>query len=149
MKNRPRGFAPTEVLTALLFLSAAMGFGVSAYEGGPGDRSVRHARNVFNGMVARARAEAIESGHTAVLMANIAGDSVLLVSRGQILESVGFSEELGVELRASTPQLRLCIGPRGIANRDCNSFDTTVEVAFADGAASEVIEILPMGQIRW
>ena len=56
---------------------------------------------------------------------------------------------MGVDLQATTTTVRICMGPRGYANTSCNSFSSPVKMGFVQGAQSETIEILPLGQIRW
>ena len=149
MKRCPRGFTLIEVLIVLVISTILMSMAVKAFGSTSSNLSARQARNVFNGMAARARAQAIESGFTTLLVANIPGDSVWILANGQVVENVRFSEEMGVDIQASSPTVRLCMSPRGYANTDCNSFHTAVKMAFVQGAESETIEILPLGQIRW
>jgi prepilin-type N-terminal cleavage/methylation domain-containing protein len=149
MDRRARGFTLVEVVIALviggiLTSVAIKGIGMTS----PG-LAVREARNVFVGMAARARAQAIESGQTSLLIANTAGDSVMILAGGRIVERVRFGGELDVDLRGATTVIRICMSPRGYANPDCNSFSSPVKLAFVAGPKSESVEILPLGQIRW
>jgi prepilin-type N-terminal cleavage/methylation domain-containing protein len=149
MKRRTRGFTLIEVLIVLVISTILMSMAVKAFGATSSNLAARQARNVFNGMAARARAQAIESGFTTMLVANIPGDSVWIFANGRVVENVRFAEEMGVDIRASATTVRICMSPRGYANTTCNSFNSTVKMAFVQGAESETIEILPLGQIRW
>jgi prepilin-type N-terminal cleavage/methylation domain-containing protein len=149
MKRRIRGFTLIEVLIVLVISTILMSMAVKAFGATSSNLAARQARNVFNGMAARARAQAIESGFTTMLVANIPGDSVWIFANGRVVENVRFAEEMGVDIRASATTVRICMSPRGYANTNCNSFNSAVKMAFVQGAESETIEILPLGQIRW
>jgi len=149
MNRRSRGFTLIEVLIVLVISTILMSMAVKAFGATSSNLAARQARNVFNGMAARARAQAIESGFTTMLVANIPGDSVWIFANGRVVENVRFSEEMGVDIQASATTVRLCMSPRGYANTNCNSFNSVVKMAFVQGAESEIIEILPLGQIRW
>ncbi len=149
MDRRARGFTLVEVIIALviggiLTSIAIRGIGMTS----PG-LATRQARNLFVGMAARARAQAVESGQTTMLITNTVGDSVMILAGGRIVEKVRFDGELDVDIQASSNVVRLCMSPRGYANPDCNSFSSPVKVAFVAGTKSESVEILPLGQIRW
>lgn len=149
MPNRQSGFTIIELVVvitigAVLTTFAVKGFGVTSNHA-----ATRQARNVFNGMAARARAQAIETGMTTLLIADARGDSVLIFAGGRVVENVRFGEEMKVDIQASADVTRLCMNPRGYADQDCNSFDRTVEMTFARGEQSRSLEILPLGQIRW
>lgn len=149
MKHRSRGFTLLEVLIVLVISTVLMSMAVKAFGATSSHLSARQARNVYNGMVARARAQAIESGFTTLVVANIPGDSVWIFANGRVVENVRFAEEMGVDIQSASGTVRLCMSPRGYANTDCNSFSSTVKMTFAQGAEAESIEILPLGQIRW
>ena len=149
MKRRSRGFTIIEVLIVLIIGTILMSMAVKAFGATSSHLAVRQARTVYNGMVARARAQAIESGFLTLVVANIPGDSVWIFANGKVVENVRFSEEMGVDIQAASPTVRLCMSPRGYANPDCNSFTSAVKMTFAQGAETESIEILPLGQIRW
>ena len=149
MNRRARGFTLIEVLIVLVISTILMSMAVKAFGATSSNLAARQARNVFNGMAARARAQAIESGFTTMLVANIPGDSVWIFANGRVVENVRFGEEMGVDIQASAVTVRICMSPRGYANTNCNSFNSAVKMAFVQGAESETIEILPLGQIRW
>jgi len=123
---------------------AIKGFGLTSSQ-----MSAREARNVFNGMAARARAQAIESGLATALIADADGDSVVIQANGSTVETVRFGEELGVDIQAPDKITRICMNPRGYASPTCNSFSSATKMAFVQGSKSATLEILPLGQIRW
>lgn len=149
MNRRARGFTLIEVVVVLVIGMILMSMAVKAFGATSSRLSARQARNVFNGMVARTRAHAIESGWNTLLVANIPGDSVWIFANGRVVENVRFGEEMGIDIQASSVTVRICMSPRGYANTSCNSFSSPVKMAFVQGAESETIEILPLGQIRW
>jgi prepilin-type N-terminal cleavage/methylation domain-containing protein len=149
MKRQNSGFTVIELLIVLvlgvIMTSIALkGFGMVANQ-----VSAREARDMFQSMVARTRAQAIESGFTTMLIADAQGDSVMVLASGRIVENVRFGEELGVDIQTTERLTRICMNPRGFANPDCNSFSSPIKMAFVRGPKERTIEILPMGQIRW
>jgi len=130
------------VLGAILTQMAVKGFGMVW-----SDIQAREAVEVFKGMVSRTRAQAIESGMPALLLADISGDSAMVVANGAIAEIVRFGE-LGVDIQAAGGDVRICMTPRGFANPNCNSFDAPLKIAFVRGAEADTMEILPLGQVR-
>lgn len=149
MLRRRSGFTIIElvvviVIGGVLTTFAVKGFGVTSHQ-----TATRQARNVFNGMAARARAQAIETGRTTLLIADARGDSVLIFANGRIVENVRFAEEMEVDIQAEADVTRVCMSPRGYADQDCNSFDRSVKMAFVRGGQSRSLEIHPLGQIRW
>jgi len=149
MNRRTSGFTLLEVLIvvvlgAILTQLAVKGIGLTSSH-----MAVREARNVFNGMAARTRAQAIESGARTLLIADAEGDSVVIVANGNVVENVRFAEEMGVDIQATAKLTTICMNSRGYASPECNSFSSITKMAFVQGSQSETLEILPMGQIRW
>ncbi|MBT8397970.1 MAG: prepilin-type N-terminal cleavage/methylation domain-containing protein [Gemmatimonadetes bacterium] len=149
MKRQNRGFTVIElmivvVLGTIMTSMAIKGFGMVSNQA-----SAREARNVFQGMVARTRAQAIESGLPSILIADAQGDSVMIIGTNGIMENVRFGEEMGVDIQTTERLTRICMNPRGFANTDCNSFTSAIKMSFVRGPKSKSIEILPLGQIRW
>jgi len=150
MNRRSRGFTIIELMIAIVIGAILTAMAVKGFGSTSDSLAARQARNVFNGMAARARAQAIESGQTTILIASISGDSVMILGQGgQIVENVRFDQEMRVDLQASTTSIRICMSPRGYADTDCNSFSSIIKVSFVAGSSSESLEILPLGQIRW
>ena len=149
MDRRKNGFTLIEMLTVIMLGAVLTGFAMKGFGVTGSQTATRQARNVFSGMAARARAQAIESGQTTRLIADARDDSVIIVANGQIVEEVQFGGEMEIDIRATQDVTQLCMNPRGYASQDCNSFNTTVEVAFFQGNESRSLEILPLGQIRW
>ncbi len=149
MNRRSRGFTLIEVLIAIMIGMILTSIAVRGFGDTSSRMATRQARNVFNGMAARARAHAIESGSRTILIADAQGDSVVLFVGGTVIENIRFSGEMGVDIQSSSTVTRICMSPRGFADPDCNSFSSAITIAFVQGAQTETIEILPLGQIRW
>jgi prepilin-type N-terminal cleavage/methylation domain-containing protein len=149
MRKRAAGFTVLELVVAIvvggiLTQMAIKGFGMVASQ-----ISAREARTVFHGMLARTRAQAIESGATTALLVSAAGDSAMILANGRIVETIRFMERMGVDIQAPDAFTRICINPRGFADTQCNSFESTTELSFVSGTGTETISILPLGQVRW
>ncbi len=149
MNRGSRGFTLIEVLVVVVIGTILTSIAVKGFGMVSAQASAREARNVFVGMVARTRAQAVESGQTTILFADARGDSVMILAGGRIMENVRFGEEMGVDLRGTQDVTRICMSPRGYADTGCNSFNSAVELAFVQGQKSESVAILPMGQIQW
>lgn len=102
----------------------------------------------FEALHARTRAHAVERGG-ASLVVDVAGDSASVVQNGNVLETIYFQSELGVDLRseAANPMV-ICMNSRGYGDESCMSFNTTVTLGFVAGDNTESVEILPLGQIK-
>jgi prepilin-type N-terminal cleavage/methylation domain-containing protein len=148
LRNR-RGFTVIELMVVIVLGVIMVNMTLKGYGMVTNRMAAGEARSVFQGMVARARAQAIESGFTTVLLANTKGDSVMLLANGRIQETVRFMDQMGVDIEADEEVVRICMTPRGFANPDCGSFESAIKMAFVRGPRNEVIEIHPMGQILW
>lgn len=149
MDRGQRGFTIIEVIIVIVIGAIMMGIVIKSFGVTANQTSAREARNIFNGMAARARVHAIETGRNTLLIADARGDSVLILANGRIVENVRFGEEMDVDLQATQDVTRLCMNPRGYADPKCNSFKSTVKVSFVRGSQTRSLEILPLGQIRW
>ena len=143
--SQPRGFTLVEVflvisITAALLLLATRTFGAvqSRYAADQG-------RYAFQALHARARAQAIETGDPTRLVVDVDADSVAVVRNGRILETVYFGDGMGIDLQGTS--LVLCMGPRGFAITDCNSFNTAKELVFSQGSYTRALDLLPLGQL--
>ena len=148
MRKRSSGFTVIELMVAIvlggiLAQMAIKGFGMVSSR-----LSAREAGTVFQGMLARTRAQAIESGLTTVLLADAAGDSVMVLANGRVVETIRFMERMGVDIQGPENVTRICMNPRGFANARCNSFESSIELSFVSGTGTETLTILPLGQVR-
>jgi prepilin-type N-terminal cleavage/methylation domain-containing protein len=149
MNRRKSGFTLIEVLIVVVLGSILIQLAIKGIGLTSSQISVREARNVFNGMAARTRAQAIESGLNTLLIADAEGDSVVIVANGRVVENVRFAEDMGIDIQTTARMTTVCMNPRGYASPACNSFSSPIEVAFVQGTKSRTLEILPLGQIRW
>lgn len=145
--KRTSGFTLVEVVIALIFAAILLGVAVSAFGAVINRSAASQGLQAFQSLHARARAHAIEGGQNTMLWVDTPGDSVWLTRGGEVLETVRFSQELGVEIRGAPNFFRLCMGPRGYADVDCNSFTTTAKLEFSQGGNALYVEVLPMGQL--
>lgn len=148
MKQNTRGFTLLEMLVVVILGTILIQMSIKGFSLVTNQFSAREARNVFQGMVARTRSQAIESGMPTILVADAQGDSVLILANGGVVEKVRFGTELGVDIQTTERMTRICMTPRGFADLDCNSFTSTIKMAFVRGPKQEHIEIRPLGQIR-
>jgi prepilin-type N-terminal cleavage/methylation domain-containing protein len=148
MRKQSSGFTVIEMVVAIVLAGILAQLAVKGFGTVSSQLAAREARSVFEGMVARTRAQAIESGVTTALLTDATGDSVMILANGRIVETVRFQEQLGVDIQTPEPITRLCMNPRGFANPNCNSFNTTIEMSFVSGVGTETAKLLPLGQIR-
>ena len=149
MGRKHKGFTLIEIVMGLVIGAILVSFAIQAFGATANNSAARQARNLFNSMAARARAQAIESGRNTVLIADARGDSVVILANGGVVETVRFGGEMDVDIQAAQDVTILCMNPRGYADQNCNSFNTTVSMSFVQGNQSRSLEILPLGQIRW
>lgn len=149
MNRRSRGFTLIEVLIVIVVGGILTAIAIKELGPASSRTSAQQARNVFGGIAARARAHAIERGQMTILVVDAQADSVSIVAGGNVLETVHFRAAMGIDIQAPTAETRICMSPRGFADTSCNSFTSTIEIAFVQGAQTRTLEILPLGQIRW
>lgn len=145
-----RGFTLVEVVVTLLVGVLLTSMAIRGFGNTTSKMAVSQARNAFTSLHARARAVAIERGVDAELKIDEAGDSVWVEADGNRIEHRDFAETMDVEIDSKpSGVITLCMSPRGFADVDCNSFGTKALVRFGQGQQYEIVEILPLGQIRW
>lgn len=144
--QRRSGFTLIEVVIALMFAAILVSIAVSAFGSLQTRMATGQAARTFQALHARARASAIETGSFARLFVDLGGDSATIRRAGAVVETVHFREELGVDVVGESSFI-LCMGPRGYADPDCSTFSSPIKLAFTLGPESEVVEILPLGQL--
>jgi prepilin-type N-terminal cleavage/methylation domain-containing protein len=149
MRRYRRGFTIVELLITIVIGGILTQIAFKGFGEIWSQVAAREARNVFQGLMARTRAQAIEGGVPTFLLADPGDDSVMILANGGVVENVRFMEEMGVDIQGPAGITRVCMTPRGYANPSCNSFKSPVTITLVRGAKSETIEILPLGQMRW
>ena len=144
MKNS-RGFTLVEALLVISLAAVIIIFSTRTFGAITSRYAAEQGRLVFESLHARARAQAIESGTMTRLVVDTGADSVTVVRNGIQLETVHFSGEMGIDIQVNS--LELCMGPRGFALTDCNSFSSIEMLSFVQGSYSDALEILPLGQL--
>ena len=134
-----------EMVVAIMVGAILLGIAITSFSGVQERMATGQAVRAFQGLHARARAQAIETGSLTRLWVDVAGDSVTLRRAGTVLETVRFRDELKVDLRGSS--FILCMGPRGYAVTDCNTFNSPVTLGFQSGTEGQTVELLPLGQL--
>lgn len=125
--------------------------------------AVQGAKRVYMTWHQRARAMAIETGETVIMVVYVTGDSVALLRRdGSTMiwsDIQRFDEELRVDLRTQyNANFYTCMTPRGYADLSCGSwgaanplfsatYSDTVRLQFWQNADSASVLILPLGQV--
>jgi prepilin-type N-terminal cleavage/methylation domain-containing protein len=145
--GRRRGFTIVEVVIALLVGTILTSIALSSFAGARAGFAVKGARNTFASLEARARAKAIESGSTILLMVDVSGDSAYVSTGASTVETVRFAGEFHVDLRSGIGNFRLCMNSRGYADTDCNSFSGSVNLEFWQNSDSATVTVLPLGQL--
>ena len=143
--NRNRGFTLLEVVVAILFASILIGVAVRTMGSVSSRFAARQGPQVFNSILARARAQAIETGQRTFLGVDTPGDSVYIVRDGQLIESVKFDEELNVEITGSPNNYRLCFVSRGYADPDCGTLSSLGLLVFETGNDADSLYIFTTG----
>ena len=146
MNNTRGGFTLIEMVitvsVALILLNVALSASGPAFD----RMTVSSARTSFAALHARARARAVERGRNVRLSVDPATDSAWVSDGTEIIEAVAFGTDSGIDIR--TPALmELCLGPRGYADTDCNSFTSAVKLEFTRRAASAAVQVRPLGQL--
>jgi prepilin-type N-terminal cleavage/methylation domain-containing protein len=148
MKSSRSGFTLVELVIVILMGSILTSFAVSSFSNMQGRFSTTGARNVFQSMVSRAKAQAIEYGTFVSLTAEANGDSVWISVGDSILEKIYFADEQAVDLTFSSGSLlTICMSPRGWADTNCSTHSSSVNVIFKAGADSSYVTVRPLGQV--
>jgi prepilin-type N-terminal cleavage/methylation domain-containing protein len=161
MKRSTNGFTMIELVFVILIGSILTGVALASFQNVQARFAVRGAKEVYMTWHQRARAKAIESGETVIMVVWVSGDSTALLS--QVDGAFQFSDvqrfdELGVQLRTQGNfSFIMCMTPRGYADNNCGqlgslygytqTFGDTIRLQFWLNADSASVLILPMGQL--
>jgi prepilin-type N-terminal cleavage/methylation domain-containing protein len=147
MRRFKSGFTIPELVIVILIGSILASIAIRSAGPVLTQTSVRSAARTFGALHARARAHAIERGSIARLRVDATQDRVSVTVGSDTIEVVDFGESQSVDIQASVPTITLCFNPRGFGERGCSSFDTGVEIAFAQGAEVSEVRLWPLGQL--
>jgi len=145
--NRTGGFTMAEVLAVLTLGSLLTHMGVGGLDQMMQRLSLRSSQTVFASALARTRAHAVERGKVVRLEIDTDNDEVRVVFDGQVLESIDFQAQFGVDLTASVSNPVVCMSPQGFADPSCNSFSGELTVDLHAGAEQVTTRILQLGQL--
>lgn len=146
--NDRKGFTLVEMVVVIMVASVILASTVRSF-GDVGDRrAVVAAQATFEGMHARARAQAIEKGTIVELHVDGSEDLVWLQTASEQLEILDFNEVYGIDLQGyPTDDVTLCMSPRGFAETTCNSFPSLGAAFFVAGDEILWAAFLPLGQL--
>lgn len=145
MTTNPRGFTMLEMMVAIVLAGVLLSITIPAFGSVRARFAAEQGLQVFESLVARARAQAIETGVSTRLFIDVAADTASL-SRGAVqLERVDFQAEFDVDVEGTT--LVLCMSPRGFADSDCTSFTEPTTLLFKAASNTETVVVLPLGQL--
>lgn len=143
--RRRQGFTVIELVVVIVVAGILIMIAIQAMGAVQHRMASEQAARTFQTLHARARAHAIEGGTNTRLVVDVAGDSVSVRRGGDALETIRFREEFGVDITGSS--LILCMGPRGYADTDCNSFTSPITLSFTQNGKTESVQLLPLGQL--
>ena len=149
MHSRRRGFTMIEMLIVVVIGAILTSMAVRGFSGLQGKMAARQARQVFAGMHARTRAQAIEFGQTTKLNVNFDVDSVWISRGTTVLEVIPFRQNLGADISGGSGTLKLCMNSRGFADTSCNTFTTTQTLVFTVGSDTAGVTLQTLGQLKY
>ena len=106
MGNGRKGFTLVELMVVLVIAILVTSITVRSIGAAQASYASRAARDVFAGLVSQARSHAIETGSITWLLANAAGDSVIVSDPSGNNTVVNFDREFEVNLRMSSATVR-------------------------------------------
>ena len=147
MFSTRRGFSLIETVIVTLTGTILVSIASPSVSSARDHLTVTGARTSFPSLHARARAQAVERGTTVIMEVYAVGDSVVIRSGAEVLETVRFGDEMHVDILTSRAVLRQCMTPRGFADIDCNSFSDAPTITFRLNEDWTSLTILPLGQL--
>jgi hypothetical protein len=136
------GFSMVEITLVCFIASALIGAGVRSGGEVLDKMSVNSSRSALIALHARA----IERGTVTRLFVDPAGDSAWVSNGSVVVERVDFAASHGTDIVADE-RFVLCMAPNGIADTECNSFDSSLSVQFSRGGENKELTFCLLGQV--
>ncbi|MBI4541240.1 MAG: prepilin-type N-terminal cleavage/methylation domain-containing protein [Gemmatimonadetes bacterium] len=147
MARRTDGFTLLELTIVIMVGAILATIAMNGYALVQSRLAVGGARDTFASLHSRARAYAVERGVLTRFNVDASGDSVWITSGGTRVDGLNFRSSMGVDIQSGTSSLTLCMTPRGFADTGCNTFGSTVDFTFAQGAESTTLSLRTLGQL--
>ena len=156
--RRTAGFTLIELVVVILIGSILVSVALSGVQGAQEAYAVRSARTMYATFHQKARAKAIESGRTQIIIVDTTGDSVMIAdweppAAPVFTDVTRLREQLNVDMRATPVAFLMCMTPRGYADAACPAFPGitgstgAIRLEFWLNGDSTSTIILPMGQL--
>jgi hypothetical protein len=144
--DRLAGFTVIELMVALTIGLLLTGIVFARAEPAREAAAVRSARQGLVTLHARARATSVERAQRVLWAVDPVGDSAWIQRGTERIETIRFGSQLGVDVVAKQG-IVLCMTPRGIANPDCGTVRSVVDIEFKRGRSISRVTLLPLGQL--
>lgn len=144
---RRAGFTLVELMIVILLTSVGASIGVKVTAAAMDSGVVRGAHRSFGALHARARTQAVQRGVGVTFIADATVDSVWVSEGDSIVAAVGLMEDMGVDLRSNPSRIELCMNPRGLSDRMCNSFQAPVDLEFVRGEKTSRVRVRTFGHL--
>jgi prepilin-type N-terminal cleavage/methylation domain-containing protein len=161
MSRRNRGFTIIEMMFVILIGSVLIGIAMNSVSRAQNRLSVQSAKTYYETLHQRARARAVESGETVLIVVWTSLDQVGFYTQSQgVHDVVNFRDEFGVTIHTSGPGTDFsyyqCFTPKGYADYNCGALTAlgwtqtvaaVFRLSFELNGASDGLTVLPLGQL--
>jgi type II secretory pathway pseudopilin PulG len=146
--HRRAGFTVVELTVTMMVAGLLLGLLVRTLGNVRQRVAADQAAEVFEALLARTRAHAIEQGTIMRLVLDTSADTASIVRSGVAVETIRFAADLAVDVESdATNQLVVCMTARGYGDPDCASFSGKASLTFMAGADTVARGLLPLGQV--
>lgn len=147
------GFTLIELAVVIFIAGLIIAIALPRMSDDVASRYARNARDAFAWTANRARARAIQTGKTILLVANPSNEKTWVYTRnpsaGDTLVVIDFTTQF--QSTFATPSnnvLTVCYSPRGYAYDCTGSGTNTVDVTFTHGVYTAKARVKPLGQVE-